>query len=957
MKQSQVSKSGASAFEGALRDLTARHEQLVIELSLLKRLDELDPLGHDAHALCQEIAKAIASVLHAGNCSLMLFNEQDACLEIFGAASSYEEKASGNPHGARFRRGEGLAGHVAQTRTAVMADDVLDHPEFLPLPDSAAPIRSLLCYPILAAQTTLGVVNVSAATPRHFTDVTKHVMELAVEKIARLLMMQQLHQRLSESELRFRMIEENAGDAILLFGLDGKLLYANPATEQITGLPNERLLIGENAWSSGILPGDQERWSLLLNLSNTGERIGPVDFQYKSASGEIHFLEQVTTPLRTAAGKIFGTVAILRDVTGRMNAEKALRQTQERLDLALEAANLGLWDWHIPSGSIEHNQKIAEMLGFPPERTHTKMEEYLGFIHPQDRSAAIEKAQAHQMGEIPVYQAEFRMRTPGGEWKWVWTLGRVVEWDEHCRPVRMMGAQLDITARKQMEEALQSSEARFRAWAESTNAAMVIYQDLHTVYVNHAAEIITGYTQHELLTMSFLDFMHPEDRALVRERSLARMRGQEAPQRYEVRIIHRTGRRLWLDFTTVTITYEGRRASLGTAFDITERKTMEETLRISEERYRLLVENSPEAIARVDTQWRYIFVNQAFQNAVGLRESDVIGKTTDIVKARIHPEDIALFWENCEAVMNTGGTRLCNARYRNASGAWRWISQLAYPWFQSDGAIGGIEAMARDITEQKEAEQIIAEQRLKMAAASRLASLGILASGVAHEINNPLAIISLGAEQLEVLSKDPAADPALIQSTIGKIRRNVSRIERIVRGLRTLSHDGSKDPFALKSVNELVLEVTELCQSRFKTQMAALHQDSIDATLKIECRPVLIAQVLMNLFSNALDAVENLPERWVRVDCREDGGTVLLSITDSGPGIREGVSEHIFEPFFTSKEVGKGTGLGLSIAKAIVESHHGELYLDTTSANTRFVLALPKKQPPRETTGEHHEHD
>ncbi len=538
MKQNKVNKSGASAYERALRDLTARHEQLVIELSLLKRLDELDPLGHDAHSLCQEIAKAMASVLHADNCSLMLFNEEDACLEIVGAASFYEEKAFGNPRGARFRRGEGLAGHVAQTRAAVMADDVLDHPEFLPLPESAAPIRTLLCYPILAAQTTLGVVNVSASTPRYFTDVTKHVMELAVEKIARLLMMQQLHQRLSESEQRFRLIEENAGDAILVFSLEGKLLHANPATEQITGLPNERLIAEENAWASGILPGDQERWGLLLNLSKTGERIGPVDFRSKSASGEIHYLEQVTTPLRTAAGKIFGTVAILRDVTGRMNAEKALRQTQERLDLALEAASLGLWDWHIPSGIIEHNQKISEMLGFPPERTHTKMEEYLDFIHPQDRSAAIKKAQAHQMGEIPLYQAEFRMHTPKGGWNWVWTLGRVVEWDEHCRPVRMMGAQLDITARKQMEEALQSSEARFRAWAESTNAAMVIYQDLHTLYVNHAAEIITGYTQRELLTMSFLDFMHPEDRALVKERGLARMRGQEAPQRYEVRIIH-----------------------------------------------------------------------------------------------------------------------------------------------------------------------------------------------------------------------------------------------------------------------------------------------------------------------------------------------------------------------------------------------------------------------------------
>jgi len=248
--------------------------------------------------------------------------------------------------------------------------------------------------------------------------------------------------------------------------------------------------------------------------------------------------------------------------------------------------------------------------------------------------------------------------------------------------------------------------------------------------------------------------------------------------------------------------------------------------------------------------------------------------------------------------------------------------------------------------ERKRAERTIAEQRLTMASSARLSSLGVLASGVAHEINNPLAVISIGTEQLGKLIQEPNPDRALVLSTAAKVRHNVTRIERIIRGLRNLSRDGSNDPTSQKQVLGIIEESLDLCQSRFRAHGIEIVVGDVADDLWIECRPPLLSQVFMNLMNNAYDAGERLPEKWVHIDVEDGGDTIALSVTDSGNGIPVELRDKILDPFFTTKEFGKGTGLGLSISKAIIESHGGSLRIDTECPNTRFVIELPKHAPP-----------
>ena len=163
-------------------------------------------------------------------------------------------------------------------------------------------------------------------------------------------------------------------------------------------------------------------------------------------------------------------------------------------------------------------------------------------------------------------------------------------------------------------------------------------------------------------------------------------------------------------------------------------------------------------------------------------------------------------------------------------------------------------------------------------------------------------------------------------------------------GLRFFAGDGQKTLPQKIKLSSLILETLSLCRERFTNQGVQLDlvaEDTYEA-IEIECRSVEISQVLLNILNNAYYAIENNKDKWIRINVSETEDQVEISITDSGEGISKEIQEKIMQPFFTTKEIGKGTGLGLSISKGIIDQHNGKLYLDTASANTRFVLCLPK---------------
>ena len=249
-----------------------------------------------------------------------------------------------------------------------------------------------------------------------------------------------------------------------------------------------------------------------------------------------------------------------------------------------------------------------------------------------------------------------------------------------------------------------------------------------------------------------------------------------------------------------------------------------------------------------------------------------------------------------------------------------------------------------------ESEEIIMQEKARAELSARLAQLGEMATGIAHEINNPLTIISGNIFRLRPKKDGSMPSESTINEVFSAIQRMVDRIAAIIRGLKSYARDGSSDPFMAANPGIILRDMTTLVVGRMISKNVELIvKDETNESTTLECREVQISQVLVILANNALDAIKNLPNPWIQLRVTEEENHITFRLVDCGKGIPAEVQERLFKGHFTTKPVGEGTGLGLSIAIGIVKAHHGELKIDNSSPNTCFVVRLPKAQPTEKT--------
>lgn len=254
----------------------------------------------------------------------------------------------------------------------------------------------------------------------------------------------------------------------------------------------------------------------------------------------------------------------------------------------------------------------------------------------------------------------------------------------------------------------------------------------------------------------------------------------------------------------------------------------------------------------------------------------------------------------------------------------------------------GGEKMIWSFIEDLSSQRALETERLKAIHGSKLAALGEMAASIAHEINNPLAIISAFAFTLP--RSIAAGDQALITEALTEIQQAVERAGAITAGLRRLSRGTAKsavEPIELKSV---ITETMGLAAARTRAEGLVLELD-LQTTATVQGNGVQLLQVLLNLVNNAVDAVKGAAVRQLAVRARDDGAFALVIVEDTGPGIAPEHAGRLFDRFFTTKEPDEGTGLGLSISRDIVQSMHGTLTWDRAGDRTRFIVRLPRVTP------------
>ncbi|MDI6765653.1 MAG: PAS domain S-box protein [Bacteroidota bacterium] len=367
-------------------------------------------------------------------------------------------------------------------------------------------------------------------------------------------------------------------DNLTLQSSELMIIWANKAAAQSLGLtPND--LIGRycyHLWHKRAEPC--ERCPVQRSFI-TGK---PESEEVATPDGR--FWDLRTVPFKEDNGKIIGIIEVGRDITRRKIAENKLQQSEERFSIVFKTSPFAITLTTMDEGRfIDANDSFLHLTGYRRDEViNSTIADLRIWVNPDERTQMLQNV--HEQGHLHNFEINYRNKS--GEHRIALTSVTVLDiGGAKC----LLAFFHDITDRKRAEEALRESESKFRTVADTSVAAIFIYQGDKFIYMNPASEIMTGYNQSELLSIHFWDIVHPEFREIVKERGFARQRGDAVPTRYELKIIRKNGEERWLDFGAGAIQYEGKPAALGIAFDITERKQAEEQLRSSNKQMRQLM--------------------------------------------------------------------------------------------------------------------------------------------------------------------------------------------------------------------------------------------------------------------------------------------------------------------------------------------------------------------------------
>lgn len=358
------------------------------------------------------------------------------------------------------------------------------------------------------------------------------------------------------------------------------------------------------------------------------------------------------------------------------------------------------------------------------------------------------------------------------------------------------------------------------------------------------------------------------------------------------------------------------------------------SLEKSEAEFRSLYEQSQMGVAFIDTNGCFLNFNLNFQNFFNMKLSDVTGRSMLYIFNDVEDEQFVFLFSQ----LLSGKIERFQLEIKHKCEPDQFVFFVAS--FSTIKSKNGERlyyiVTILDMNETKRLQQALIES-------AKMSALGEMASGVAHEINNPLGIIQAKANQLLKKAQKNTLTTEILKSELEKIVNTTLRIERIIKGLRSYARSSEKDPFESTKLSNIVQNVIELSSEKLKSSNIRFDVDIIP-DIEIECRLAQIEQVLLNLISNSHDAVEKLEDKWIRLEFRILDLKVQFILIDSGHGISKHLIDKIMQPFFTTKEVGKGTGLGLSISKGLIADHGGKIEYDQHSKNTKFVMTLPFRQ-------------
>jgi PAS domain S-box-containing protein len=744
---------------------------------------------------------------------------------------------------------------------------------------------------------------------------------------------------LKESERRFREMLENVELIAITLDKEGTVTFCNDYLLRVTGWKREEV-IGADWFSNFIPDADVTVKKIFFESIEAGEIPAHRENPIKTKTGEVRAIVWNNTILRDITGNIVGTASLGEDVTERQQTEKALGRLRRQYELILQSVGEGIHGIGLDGKIIFENAAAAKLLG-------AQAEDLIGKPAHETIHHSHEDGSAYPKEECPIYQTlrDGAVRHSSKEFFWR-SDGSSFPVDYVSAPLRDERGEIaggvvtfrDITERKKAEDAIRESEERIRAILESAlDCVITMDHQGRVVEFNPAAEKTFGYKRDEAIGQLLANLIIPSSLREHHERGLTHyLSTGEAPvlgKRVELTGMRSDRSEFPVELAITRIGSQEPPMFTGFIRDITERKQAED--RLGEQGKLLYL--AQDAIMVRDMEDRVEFWNHGAENLYGWTAAEVQGKEASsflyddepaaTAAARAAVIENGIWTGECKHTCKDGGTVMVRSR-------WTLVrDELAAPKC--------ILIINTDITEQKKIE----EQFLR---AQRLESIGTLASGVAHDLNNILVPILMAAPLLR--GRVPAGER---DKLLAIVQSSAERGASIVRQVLTFARGADGDRLLLQPIH-LVQEIAKIIEETFPKSVA-VRTNYPEDLWTIVADPTQLHQILLNLCINARDAMPTggtltLALENFEVDDHyasmtpgaKAGPHVLLEVSDTGTGIPRQTIDKIFDPFFTTKDRGQGTGLGLSTVIGIVKSHGGFIEVDSkVGRGSRFKVFLP----------------
>jgi PAS domain S-box-containing protein len=415
-------------------------------------------------------------------------------------------------------------------------------------------------------------------------------------------------------------------DHLAVVAEDGTILAVNRAWKEFgarhgardegTGIGANYLAVCESATGADAEIAREMAQGIRRVLTG---RIPAFELTYPFHAGEQQ--KWFSTRVTLFSGEPRRAVVAHSDITGRVLGETARLESENLFRAMVDSIQAAVFIYDAATDDLLYaNARSLELTGYSfseLQRIH-----YSDLVHQDERDEIVERTERRRRGERLPARLEARLKHKAGGFRWIEYT--TVEIDYRGRR-SFLGTAYDVTERKLAESGLRQSRERFEALIESISAAAFMFRGTDMIFANRQAQVITGYSNEELLMMKFWDLVHPEMRELVKERGIARQQGQAVPTRYEVKLLTKSGEERWVEFNGTRLELDGEPAVLGTAFDITQRKQAEAALQESEERFRTLVDNAADAIVLLDTETgKFTDTNPQTEQLFGLSRAELL---------------------------------------------------------------------------------------------------------------------------------------------------------------------------------------------------------------------------------------------------------------------------------------------------------------------------------------------